>query len=241
VSDRGSTARYAVEIHDLSPATGGRLDALLALLPPRARDVAALLVVPNWGGHLPITAHPAFVADLAGRPGEKVLHGLTHSRGPSRWNALWYGTEDESEFGRLTRADAASRLDEAIALFATAFGERPRWFCAPRWRESAGAANAVAAAFPARLRRRDLRIGETRRVAAESLWFDDGARRAARTIGAWLRAPRRRALLGGRQPFRLVLHPRDLEQAAVRREIETVGAMLEAQGWTPVSLGALAA
>ena len=54
---------------------------------------------------------------------EAGMHGLTHAR-------LRNGTE----FGSLTQAEAAARLDEGLKIMEHAFGKRPRSFIAP-WDE----------------------------------------------------------------------------------------------------------
>jgi predicted deacetylase len=230
-------AWFFPELHDASPANRDALARMLDCLDDRARAVAAVLVVPDWGGMAPIDADPEFAATVRALAGPRVLHGLTHTIGRTLWDHVWYGTSDEGEFARLGRAEAHARLRDAVRRYAQALGEQPTWFCAPRWRASGGTLEALDALGIRGVMHRDrctLPSGETVHVPA--LWFDDGRRPWTRAGASVLRARIRARLLAERRPFRLALHPRDVADVRVRREIASLLARLASDGWEPRSI-----
>lgn len=232
---------YFVEIHDVSPATAHVIDQLVSRLPEPIASTASFLVVPNWGGRWPLAAHPAFVDRLRAHPGVKVLHGTTHTLGSRLWDRAYYGTENEGEFARLDAAAAVTRLGEGQTAFAEAFGAMPHWFCAPRWKMSAGSRRALALAAIPGVLARDHIAWRGRVVAhAPAVWFDDGTRRAVRAIAGQLRRRRVRMLLTAGDPLRVTLHPRDGEDRKVAGEIAALVDSLGAAGWTALPLSDIA-
>ena len=234
------SAVFVPEIHDVSSDGSDQLGAMLALLPLDAQAVAPLLVVPRWRDGQPIAECRELVAQLADLGGEKVLHGFTHSLGPSTWNWLMYGTENESEFARCTQEVAVNRLRTACTLFGEAFGYAPRWFCAPRWHEGRETTRALQqVGIRARMLRTCYDMGETQ-LPIEALWFDDGARAVTRAVARQVRLRRLSRILAERRPFRLVLHPRDASDARTCHEIRELLARLRSDGWQPAGLPAVA-
>ncbi len=227
---------FIPEIHDVSSAANGELSAMLALLPPDAQAVAPLLVVPRWRGARAITECPELVAELMSLPGEKVLHGFTHSLGPSAWNHIVFGTDNESEFAGCTQAEAFERLRAACALFGEAFGYAPRWFCAPRWHEGRETSLALRQiGIRGRMLRTCYDVGDAQ-LPIEAVWFDDGTRTVTRALARHVRARRLQRILSERRPFRLVLHPRDAADEPTRYEIGELIARLQGDGWHPAAL-----
>lgn len=230
--------RYVVEIHDVCPPYASRLPMLLDVLPAEARERAALLIVPNWGGDHPLDTAADLVARIAAHPGEKVLHGCTHTLGPDWWNWITYGTEQHAEFARLDTDAATRRLAAGVAIFERALGLPPHWFCAPRWKQSSGTARALAACgLRAYMLADRLAALNGPSVPFAVLQFDEGRRRWRRAAARSLRAGRARRLIAGGKAFRLALHPTDLDDDATRREITAVTHRLQQEGWTPLSLG----
>jgi predicted deacetylase len=222
-----------VEIHDVSPAAAHVIDSIVDRLPQAIASLASMLVVPNWGGRWPLAAHRTFVDRLRAHPGAKVLHGTTHTLGASFWDRAYYGTDNESEFAKLDEEAAASRLQDGQHAFADAFGEAPRWFCAPRWQMSAGARRALAAAgIPGVLTREHIAWHGRVVAHAPAVWFDDGTRRAVRAVARRLRKRRVRMLVSAGGPLRLTLHPRDMEDRSAAGEIAALVDSLGASGWT---------
>ncbi len=230
--------RYVPEIHDVCPPLASRLDALLEMLPDTARPAAALLVVPNWAGDYPLHAYPDLVDRLKAHPGEKVLHGFTHTLGPDWWNWLAYGTEQHAEFARLSEDDAAERIIKGVIIYERCLGTRPRWFCAPRWRQNAGTAAALARSglYGYMLKERCVTL-DGRSIPVPAFQFDEGRRRMRRAAARYLRARQARRLLAAGESFRLVLHPSDLDDRVVRREIADLIGRLHREGWTPLPFG----
>jgi predicted deacetylase len=169
-------------------------------------------------------------------PGEKVLHGFTHSRGRDLWNTLWYGTANHSEFGKLDRTEASTRLESAVAGFKAAFGTAPRWFCAPRWHQSPGTTMALRSMGIDGYMRIDDLVWSGRRLRIPAVLFDVGPRRWQRSLAR--RRERRRwpRYLEQGTPFRLTLHPGDIDDVRSRREIERLIGRLHSEGWDPLHL-----
>ena len=227
---------YLPEIHDLHPLMQDRIDPLLALFPAAARPHVAWSVVPDWQGRAPIEADPAFAARLAALPGALVLHGYTHSLGPSLLDWAIYGHDNRSEFRALGAAEAARRLDAGLAAFAAAGLPRPAWFCAPRWQQSAATAPALAARGFAGFMTAAALVAGTRRIALPALNFDEGERGWKVALAALPRRLRIPHLLAARRPFRFVLHPGDLDRPWLAAEIRARAARLDREGWVPRSL-----
>jgi predicted deacetylase len=227
---------YLPEIHDLHPLMQDRIDALLALFPEAARPHVAWSVVPDWQGSAPIAADPAFAARLRALPGTLVLHGHTHSLGPSLADWVFYGHDNRSEFRALGAAEAGRRLDAGLAAFAAAGLPRPAWFCAPRWQQSPATGPALTArGFMGWMTARAL-VRQGRSIPVPALNFDEGERGWKVALAA---LPRRVAiprLLAARRPFRFVLHPGDLDRRWLVAEIRALAARLENDGWTPRGL-----
>jgi predicted deacetylase len=237
---QGQSRIYVPEIHDVHPDMRRELDAMLGVMPKAAADAAALLVVPDWMGSAPIAADRGFCDAVAALPGEKVLHGQTHSLGPDFWNWLFYGHDNRSEFARLTKADASARLAQGIAAFGEAFGKQPRWFCAPRWQQSGAATEALReAGIAAWMRTTGYETADGRRAALPALNFDEGERQLRNAILHRLREGRIRRLLAAGRPFRVALHPADVNDPVAWAQVKRLFARLAAEGWRPVTADAV--
>jgi len=231
---------YLPEIHDLHPGMADRLDRLIAAFPEAARAHIAYSVVPDWHGAHPLTGDPAFAAKVRSLPGEKVLHGLTHTKGPDWLNWLLYGHENRSEFQGLTRTQTEAKLDRGLEIFAAAGLGRPLWFCAPRWMPSPDLDVALKArGFRGVLARTGLTVFGSGGRAVPPLNFDEGARSWKIAPGRLLRENTIARLLLANRPFRLVLHPDDLDHPKTWAQIERTLARMDTAGWRPTSLDAL--
>lgn len=236
--EQGWPRVYVPEIHDVHPGMRRELEAMIDVLPHAARPHAALLVVPDWMGRAPIAADRAFCAAVAALPGEKVLHGFTHSLGPDFWNWLFYGHDNRSEFARLGLAEAQRRVAAGLRAFSDAFGTVPRWFCAPRWQQSGAATQALAqAGIAAWMRGRGYETADGRLAALPALNFDEGERRLRNALLHRLREGRIARLLAAGRPFRVALHPADVGDPVAWRQVRGLFARLSAEGWRPVSAG----
>jgi predicted deacetylase len=228
---------YIPEIHDVHPGMVDRLDDLVGVLPEEARRVAAVLIVPNWQGRHPVAEDGTFCARITRLAGEPVLHGWTHSLGPDLWNWIVCGHDDRSEFARLTEGEATQRLALALDAFKRAVGRRPRWFCAPRWAQGQGAERALRAAglYGFMLHDRfETAAGAVARLPA--LCFDVGERRAQIALQRVVRTAAIARLLRRARPFRLTLHPSDVDLAGTWRQVRDLVSRLEGEGWSPLSV-----
>lgn len=215
----------------------GRLAQMVAAFPQPARAHLAQLVVPNWQGKSPLETDPAFACQLRALPGTPVLHGLTHSLGPDFLNWVIYGHDNRSEFARLNAAQTRARLEQGMDLAARALGAVPRWFCAPRWQGNPHLEDALRdLGFTGIMEQNALHAFGRGRLMLPALNFDNGARAVMNAPALASRAIRIRQLLRTRRPFRLVLHPDDLDRPAVFAQFRRLAAQLEDEGWQPLSL-----
>jgi predicted deacetylase len=236
---QGQSRIYVPEIHDVHPGMRRELDAMLGVMPKAAADAAALLVVPDWMGHAPIAPDRGFCDAVSALPGEKVLHGQTHSLGPDFWNWLFYGHDNRSEFARLSSADAGARLAQGIAAFGEAFGLRPRWFCAPRWQQSRQATDALrGAGIDAWMLTSGYETAGGLAARLPALNFDEGDRRLRNAILHRFREGRIRRLLDAGRPFRVALHPADVNDPVAWAQVRHLFGRLAAEGWRPVTADA---
>lgn len=225
------------EIHDLYPSVTPSPAELLSVFPARARDCVALSIVPDWQGRDPIADAPDFAAQIRKMGGLRVLHGWTHSLGPSLIDWIMYGHDNRSEFRSQSREAAEGRLQQALAGFEAAFGERPRWFCAPRWQESAGTLDALhSLGFDGSLSRAQITRFGAAPIPLPALNFDEGERSLPIRLNMALRKGAIRRLLQAERPFRLVVHPHDLAHAATRTQLTDTLQALDDAGWEFLSL-----
>lgn len=228
---------YVVELHDVHPTSLPAIDRMLDTLCEPARHAAALLIVPNWAGQEPIRFDSPFAARVRSLPNDIVLHGLTHVRGASAWSWFCYGTPDENEFLGLSGSTARQGIADGLTALDHALGRRPRWFCAPRWRQNRELPAALAACGMDWYMRTDAYASTTgRRHAIAAAWFDGGPRLWQRLVTAAIAERRIATCLTSGAAFRLVLHPRDLQHPATWRVVTRVLDRLNREGWTPVSL-----
>ena len=228
---------YVPEVHDIHPGMEDQLDALLGVWPEAARQHLALLIVPDWQGRYPLATAPDFVERISGLPGEKVLHGWTHSLGPDFWNWLMYGHDNRSEFARLNGEQAAARISAGVDAFKTHFGHAPRWFCAPRWHQSDAATQALrSAGFSGYMLRGALQLFSGDSAPLPSLCFDEGERRLRTMVARGLRELTIERLFRQGRPFRITLHPDDVRDGPTWRQVKRVMARLDNEGWMPLGL-----
>lgn len=226
---------YVPEIHDICPGMESELDAMLGVLPTAARDVAALLIVPDWQGRASVAADEAFGRRLEGLPGEKVLHGFTHSLGPDFMNWLLYGHDNRSEFARLGRHEAADRIARGLEALRQ-IGIAPRWFCAPRWQQSAGARAALEeAGFVGYMLNGRLDLFSGVSVPLPALNFDEGDRKLRNRAMHFLREGTMKRMLAGNAPFRVALHPADVRDPVAWNQVMRLFGRLHGEGWIPLS------
>ncbi len=228
---------YVPEVHDIHPGMEAQLDALLDVWPEEARAHLALLVVPNWQNQYPLDAAVPFVQRVARLPGEKVLHGWTHSLGPDFWNWLMYGHDNRSEFATLDEAEARSRIAAGVDAFAAHFGSAPCWFCAPRWHQSAATASVLReAGFAGYMLRGSLQMFSGATARLPSLCFDEGERKLRSAAARALREMTIAGLFRRGRPFRITLHPNDVVDAAAWRQVKRVMTRLSDEGWQPLGI-----
>ena len=215
-------------VHDVSPRFESEVDALIGRLQPHVGNRIALLVVPNHWGEAPILADTAFAHRLRGWADaglEIFLHGFFHRDASRHGKAsdqlrARLMTAGEGEFLGLSRAEAASRIDEGRKLLEDITGARIAGFVAPAWLYGEGAREALAEA--------QVPIAEDHmRVWSPAT----GAMLASGPVITWASRTRWRLLSSlaaaaalRRAPMRILrvgVHPPDVRHRALVRSIET--------------------
>jgi len=231
-----ASGSYITELHDIHPGMIKYFKKLTDAIPNTALDKALLMIVPNWDNQFPLDLHPEFVNCLRSLPCEKVIHGYTHCSGHDWWNKFWFGTGNHAEFSTLSGTDIMNRLKSARGLFEKCFGKPSSWFCAPRWQQSKKAHNALMEAGFQGYMLRDRYVFSGKNISIPAIYFDNGNRCLVKAGAKVLRDHLIKATLAARKPFRLVLHPSDLNDDKLWRQVIEVIEFLEKNNWLPVSL-----
>ena len=135
-----SRPALVVSIHDVSPLTRGRTEAILQDLAVIGVSRTSLLVIPDHHHRAAIVEDEGFCEWLRGAQTvghEVVLHGYYHQRPKKDVGFLQnliteHYTAGEGEFFDLTAAQARVRLEKAGQEFSSR-GFRPTGFIAPAW------------------------------------------------------------------------------------------------------------
>ncbi|MFI9202447.1 DUF2334 domain-containing protein [Streptomyces sp. NPDC053048] len=214
-------AVLVVSVHDVAPWSFDRCRQWLDELDRRGVPATLLLVPGAWRG-VPLPQAPALVRWLHdAREGghELALHGWSHQAVPGgplgrRWvNAVV--ARGCAEFCALGERAARERLEKGVSALASV-GITARGFTPPGWLASPGTVAALRGLgfdyTASHLAVRDLRTGDRHRVPALSHRPGGLGERAG---AALMRAAARHRAAAGR-PFRLALHPADLDRPGLR-------------------------
>jgi predicted deacetylase len=232
-----------VSIHDVSPLTRDRVDAILAGLAAAGIARTSLLVVPDHHHKAPIAGDADFAAWLrahlaAGH--EAVLHGFFHRRerreresASTQFFTRLY-TADEGEFFDITLEEARTLLARGREALTECAGVDPTGFIAPAWLLSAAgeqAARELGFGYTTRLKTvTDLTAGKV--LESQSLCWSvrSGWRRAA-SLG-W--NPLLATLLGKTRLLRISIHPPDITHPSIWYQIRCL-ATRAAKDRTPLT------
>ncbi|MBC6457896.1 DUF2334 domain-containing protein [Actinomadura sp. HBU206391] len=233
---------FVVSVHDVAPATSAQTAGWLSDL--TRRDVpATLLVIPGpYGGGAALPEDPDLVAFLhaaAGRGHELALHGFRHEPGgdapPLRRAVGRVAARTATEFWSLTEEQARDLLRAGLeALAEVDIGVVG--FTPPGWLASAGTRRALADVgfryWTSHLAVHDLTGGSHRRMPVLSHRPSGGA---AERAGARLMTTAARGFARFGIPFRIALHPADLERPGLRAATLTAIDLALAAGGRPVT------
>lgn len=140
-----------VSVHDVAPATRGRVEEMVREIATLGVNVCSLLVVPDYHRQGRSMTDPDFCAwlqQLQEKGSEIVLHGFFHERARRPHESARdkvvtrFYTADEGEFFDLDYEEALRLISEAEGEF-RAQGFRPRGFVAPAWLLGSEAERAV--------------------------------------------------------------------------------------------------
>jgi len=227
---------FVLEIHDISLARPDALNQMLAPFPPEMAAKAALLVTPSWEGRAILQKGSALAQSLSQHPGELVLHGLTHFAGHSLFNRLVYNTANHAEFANISAPLAWQRISRGADILFQATGRKPLWFCAPRWKLAPQLGSLVLEqGFFGLMRMDGYQFSGKAFLPLPVINFDFGRRIWNRLVPA---LPRHFALSGclkQKKPFRLALHPYDLDNKSTWAHICSIVQELEKSGWSTLT------
>ncbi|MDI6795598.1 MAG: DUF2334 domain-containing protein [Desulfatibacillaceae bacterium] len=230
------TPWFVLELHDISPARPDALTRMLEPFSPEKAAKAALLVTPSWEGGPLLKKNSALAQSIKNHPGEIVLHGLTHMKGHNLFNRLVYNTPDHAEFGNISVPLALERILKGADILFRATGRRPLWFCAPRWQISREIGSLVLEqGFFGLMRMGGYQFWGKAFLPLPVISFDFGRRIWNRLVPA---LPRHFALSGclkQKKPFRLALHPYDLDSGRTWAHICRIAQELEKSGWRAIT------
>lgn len=227
---------FLAELHDVHPSMPVSIPDIRKTFPDVPEGSWAWLVVPDWYEKEPLQEYPSFVSQLQQSPATKVLHGWSHLRGLSLWHKILYDMEDRSEFAALNEQDALKRIERGSALFDSALGGRPDWFCAPRWTLGGAARRGLGAAnLPGVMGLRDL-TWKGQSAPAPVFNFDVGRRLLLRRLNHRSLQRGLTRMLREHSLVRFVVHPIDLTFPETRDVMLAVFNRLIDEGWAPISL-----
>ena len=224
------TKRLLLSIHDVTPAHEGRIARLEALLERHAGAARhAMLVVPDFHGDWPISAHAAFrrwLRERAEAGVEMFLHGWSHrddsrhAGAADRWKATMM-TAGEGEFLGLDEAEAGRRLREGRALVEDIIGRPVAGFIAPAWLYGEGAMAAIAAEGFA-LAEDHMKVWRPAdgRVVSRGPVVTYASRTPARLASSLMVSRTATWALRPLRDLRLAVHPGDADSPPLMAEIE---------------------
>jgi uncharacterized protein len=232
---------FVVSVHDVAPATAAATRRWVSDLDARSVP-ATLLVIPGPYGDGPgLRDDPGLVAYLhnaVGRGHELALHGFRHAGVPGgpQWRRavnqvlargageFWSLTEDQA--GELLKAGLEVLADVDIGVTG---------FTPPGWLASPGARRALAGLgfryWTSHLAVHDLTCGSARRMPALSHRPGGAGERA----GAQLMVAAARSLARRGRPFRIALHPADLDRPGLREAAFAAIEVAVAEGGHPMT------
>ena len=214
-----------ISIHDVTPAWKPQVEALWQLCRERGAT-PALLVVPDWHGHWPLRAAPAYVQwvrERASDGAEIFLHGERHDEigSPRSWRdsqRAFGRTNREGEFLTLDHAAAHERIGRGLSLFAE-LGFSPIGFVPPAWLCRQGTHTACAAHGLAVLEDDAAVYLTATGTRLESPVLRWSGRTDFRARGSAVQASWRWRAQREAPHFRIALHPMDLEHVITRKSV----------------------
>lgn len=195
-----------------------------------------LLLTPHWEEHSGSASWPELLEKYIPEGSQIILHGLTHRAPPSLWDRLVFGENWGSEFKKLPEKTAFTRLSEGKSRIESLTGQPVGWFCAPRWEQSRGTVCALQAlGFNGYFTRTRIIPFKGSPVIMPAISFDHGLRKWVAAVNRHARLFMISRVLKREKPFRLALHPRDMEDPAVLEELAGLNRRLASSGWSNLS------
>jgi predicted deacetylase len=145
------SGQLCIAIHDVAPATWAQCSRLLTMLDDLGQPPLTLLVVPDYHDCGRVERAREFVGAIErriDRGDELALHGYDHldrappPRTPAAWLRRRVLTASEGEFSALSCADARSRIEQGLEMFAR-LGWHAEGFVPPAWLASSGTRQAL--------------------------------------------------------------------------------------------------
>jgi uncharacterized protein len=217
-----------VDLHDVSPLTQERSDAILRELGDLGVNETSLLVIPNHHHRAPIAEDAGFQRWLGrwvNHGHEPVLHGFFHLR-PSKENDSWITrfstrvyTAGEGEFFDLELNVALERLESGLRQLAFLDSE-VEGFVAPAWLLGSEARKAVEqSGFKYTTTVNGIAVFGENFVSSRSLvWSTRKRWRQLASVG-WNAVLA--SVLANKDPIRIAIHPPDYEVSEVWRQIKS--------------------
>jgi predicted deacetylase len=241
------TFPFVVSVHDVASATATETVQWISDLDALGVPATLLLIPGPFRGRPALPADRAlvtFLHEVAGRGHELSLHGFQHVGVPGgpAWRRMVDGmlARGVGEFWTLSETQAWARLRAGLGLLADA-DIGVTGFTPPGWLASPGARRALKRLgfryWTSHLAVHDLMRGTARRMPALS--HRPGG--AGERVGLHTMITTARILSRTRVPFRIALHPADLDRPGLRAATHDAIRTALANGGTPVTYQTLVA
>ena len=227
---------FIVELHDISPRAETAFEKMLAYIYSIKVQEPLVLITPKWDGKSENENLRMIFQMTRGLNAHFILHGVTHSASPSFWDRFWYGEKSGAEFKKLDESRAFELLKDGRTILEKWTASPVLWFCAPRWKLGKGAHNALLRLeFVGYLGKKGYIIFPESYIRIPILSFDHGLNDFIVKINLKLAMRDAHRYLKSGQPFRLVLHPRDMNSHIVQDFLDYLREALLSEKWQEAS------
>lgn len=226
------TPTLLAAIHDVSPRFEAEVDQLVGCFENHLQSHRfAMLVVPDYWGEAPLSAHRAYQARLrqwADNGVEIFVHGWFHRDGAEHGGAARLKAElmtaGEGEFLGLSHSEALRRMADGRKLIEDILGRAVTGFIAPAWLYGPGAKAALGdAGFTLAEDHWRVWNPQTSATLAKGPVITWASRSRARRISSYAVAGLARAALHSLPVMRIGVHPGDTH---VPRIMDSINATL---------------
>jgi predicted deacetylase len=232
--------KFILELHDLTPNFTQEIEMMLDWVDYFGVTEPLFMWIPTWAGIDSLKENIEFGKKIGSLPGTIVLHGLSHTSPGGIWDRIWYASSTGAEFKKLDQKRARSWLLKGRSLLEKWSSRPVRWFCAPRWQQSSGTKKSLyELGFFGFFKKESIEIFGGGNIKLTSVSFDHGGRKIIKTVNRHLRKKKWEYLIASGCSFRLVLHPQDMKDKKIEKELYQIRDRIKLENWKAISLNDL--